>query len=155
MVASRSFRYLLPISGHHLTFYADCILHFTLLWFYIPRNYTSAFHYYTRPGATALDNPQRIAAIEDIRAQRLQNPVILGCAAVLVLLEMLFVMFFHVSPVSGASRLVPGIICTVLFAGLVGYGFVRYRKLPFDGQRFLIVGVFALWMVFTCILALA
>lgn len=119
------------------------------------RNYTTAFHYYTRPGAVALDNPKRIAAIEDIRAQRAQNPVLLGFAAALVVLELLFVVFFHISPVSGASRLVPGIICTVLSAGLVGYGFSRYRKLPFNGQRLLIAGVFGLWALFVFILALA
>ena len=119
------------------------------------RDYTAAFRYYTRPGAMALGNSKRVAAIEDIRAQRTQNPVLLGLAAALVVLELLFVVFFHTSPVSGASRLVPGIICTMLSAGLVGYGFNRFRKLPFNGERLLIVGVFALWTVFVFILALA
>ena len=108
------------------------------------RDYTAAYGYYTRPGALSMRG-DRLAAVKDIVAQRAVNVRLLGIAAVLVVLEALFVaLAVAVSP----KVLAAGVVFVVLSVLCIAAAVAFHLRKPYNSVRPVILCVAVCWLVF-------
>ena len=118
------------------------------------RDYTLAHYYYTRPGAIAMGK-ERQRALQDIYKQHTANKTTLVFTGVLLAMMVAFLTFFHTGIFSGSSRLVIGIIMTVVSGLAYGCSILYYHLKEYNGLRWAIAVQYFIWAIYAFILVLA
>lgn len=118
------------------------------------RNYTLSHHYYTRPGATAL-NKKRRNALKDIYMQHSANKTTLVFSGLVIALMAAFLIFFNKGIFSDSSRFIIGVIATVLSGLLYVVSIYLHVRLKYNGLRWVIAAQYFIWAVYAFILVLA
>jgi len=118
------------------------------------RDYTLAHHYYTKPGALAAGEEQQ-KALAEIYRQGYANRTSLIFSVIAVILTAVFVGIFNKGIFSGSSRLIWGIIITILSAAACAFAFIYHRNRKYNGIRWITALQYILWAVYALIMILA
>lgn len=117
-------------------------------------SYTKARAYYTMPGGAPLTD-ERAEAVRTIEAQGKENKLTWVFAAVLAVLMVAFIVFFHAGLIGGGAFVVRTILCIVLaLLAVGGYAYV-YRGAVYDNIRTLIAVLFLIFMLYCVFLFVA
>lgn len=118
------------------------------------RSFTLAHHFYSRPGALAVE-PSRQKALEDIYAQKKHNTTTIIFSAIVFALTVAFVLYFHAGIFSGSSRLAVGIIICVFSMAAIVLTIIYHIRARFNGIRWVVAIQFFIWALYAFILALS
>ena len=118
------------------------------------RDFTLAHHYYTRPGAMAMGK-DRQRALQDIYKQHTANKTTLFFSGLVLAMMIAFLVFFHTGIFSGGSRLVIGIILTIVSGLAFAASILYHRVKQFNGLRWSVAVQYFVWALYVFILVLA
>ena len=116
-------------------------------------DYTLAHYYFTKPGAVALRETDR-ETVKMIYRQNLLNKANLIFGGVFLAVTIVFLSIFNKGMFSGSSRLVIGIVDTVLSLIVYGFGILAYRRKKYNNNRWIVAAMYFIWAVYAFILVL-
>jgi len=114
-------------------------------------DFTTAHHYFTKPGSAALDEKQQ-SAVSDIYEQFELNKILIIFGSFLAIFMLIFIGFFHSGIFSETGRLIiGGITLFFVFLTLIG-GFLYFFIKKFNNLRWFIALMYIIWSIYVIIL---
>lgn len=109
-------------------------------------DWNEAFAYYTGYGSLALTSKRRKRLVTILNRGIFNKRVLKACIVLLVLM----IASVLIAPASAlfAKRLIPGIICAVLNAGILVFMFIKYKKNPYTNFDGFPLVMFAVWAAY-------